>query len=78
MPQKMIEGRFAPQARLSQHLKDVRLIVEAGRNLDVPLPLSQLHEGLLAAVEAAGFGGDDNSAVIRAWGVHGDEPPAGR
>jgi len=76
--QKMIEGRFDPQARLSQHLKDVRLIVEAGRNLDVPLPLSQLHEGLLAAVEAAGFGGDDNSAVIRAWGVHGDEPPAGR
>jgi len=72
--QKMIEGDFEPQARLSQHLKDVRLIIEAGANLDVVLPLSRSHLGLLEAVEAAGFGEDDNSAVIRAWGLHGDGP----
>ena len=71
--QKMISGRFEPQARLSQHLKDVRLILEAGRNLGVGLPLSGVHEALLGGVEAAGYGDDDNSAVIRAWGVHGDE-----
>ncbi|MEC9010154.1 MAG: NAD-binding protein, partial [Planctomycetota bacterium] len=71
--QKMIAGRFEPQARLSQHLKDVRLILEAGRNLGVGLPLSGVHEALLGEVEAAGYGDDDNSAVIRAWGVHGDE-----
>ena len=72
--QKMIEGDFEPQARLSQHLKDVRLIIEAAADLDVVLPLSQSHQGLLEAVEAAGFGDDDNSAVIRAWGLHGDGP----
>ena len=71
---KMIEGRFEPQARLSQHLKDVRLILEAGRESGVQLPLSRLHRQLLAAVEEAGFGGDDNSAVIRAWGIHGNGP----
>ena len=70
----MIEGDFQPQARLSQHLKDVRLIIEAAADLDVVLPLSQSHQGLLEAVEAAGFGDDDNSAVIRAWGLHGDGP----
>ena len=72
--QKMIEGDFQPQARLSQHLKDVRLIIEAAADLDVVLPLSQSHQGLLETVEAAGFGDDDNSAVIRAWGLHGDGP----
>ena len=72
--QKMIVGDFQPQARLSQHLKDVRLIIEAAADLDVVLPLSQSHQGLLEAVEAAGFGDDDNSAVIRAWGLHGDGP----
>lgn len=72
--QKMIEGDFEPQARLSQHLKDVRLIIDAGAHLDVVLPLSKLHQRLLEAVEAAGFGDEDNSAVVRAWGLHGDGP----
>jgi len=71
---KMIEGRFEPQARLSQHLKDVKLILEAGRESGVRLPLSRLHREVLEAVEAAGFGEDDNSAVIRAWGIPGNDP----
>ena len=29
--ERMIHGDFAPDARLSQHLKDVRLIVDIGR-----------------------------------------------
>ncbi len=72
--EKMIEGRFEPQARLSQHLKDVKLILEAGRESGVRLPLSRLHRQVLEAVEAAGFGEDDNSAVIRAWGIPGNDP----
>ena len=72
--EKMIEGRFEPQARLSQHLKDVKLILEAGQESGVRLPLSRLHRQVLEAVEAAGFGEDDNSAVIRAWGIPGNDP----
>ena len=45
---KMIEADFTPEARLSQHLKDVRLILEAGRRTGAELPFSRLHEGLLA------------------------------
>jgi 3-hydroxyisobutyrate dehydrogenase-like beta-hydroxyacid dehydrogenase len=59
---KMIEEEFAPQARLSQHLKDVRHILEEG---DALLPLSEVHEKILAEVEAAGYGGEDNSAIVR-------------
>ena len=53
--------RFEPQARLSQHLKDVRLILEEGGSS----PFSEVHERLLAELEAAGYGSEDNSAIVR-------------
>jgi 3-hydroxyisobutyrate dehydrogenase-like beta-hydroxyacid dehydrogenase len=64
---KMISGDFRPQARLAQHLKDVRLILEEGSRLDLDLPLSKLHAFLLAELEHLGLGELDNSAIIRAW-----------
>lgn len=64
---KMIEQDFSVQARLSQHLKDVRLILNRGRQTDADLPLSELHRTLLERVESQGGGGLDNSAVISAW-----------
>lgn len=64
---KMIDGDFEPEARLSQHLKDVRLILDAGRSNGVRLPLSRQHASLLERAEALGFGGADNSAVIKAF-----------
>ena len=69
---KMVAGDFEPQARLSQHLKDVRLMLAAGGAAGLPLPLSDAHRQLLERAEAAGYGQLDNSAVIRAYG-----PPAG-
>ena len=64
---KMVEADFTAQARLSQHLKDVRLILEAAASAGVRLPLSTAHRGLLEAAEAAGCGDLDNSAIIRAY-----------
>lgn len=64
--ERMIHGRFSPDARLSQHLKDVRLIVEAGRRAGLPMPLSATHQEILEAAEAAGWGEFDNSAIIKA------------
>jgi 3-hydroxyisobutyrate dehydrogenase-like beta-hydroxyacid dehydrogenase len=64
---KMINRDFATQARLSQHLKDVRLILEQGLKLDQELPLSKLHAFLLSELEQRGMGDLDNSAIIQAW-----------
>jgi 3-hydroxyisobutyrate dehydrogenase-like beta-hydroxyacid dehydrogenase len=72
--QKMLDQDFTPQARLSQHLKDVRLILEAAERPSSRLPLSNVHRELLEQAEAAGLGSLDNSAVIRAirdWGKKG-------
>jgi 3-hydroxyisobutyrate dehydrogenase-like beta-hydroxyacid dehydrogenase len=69
--QKMINAEFSPQAKLSQHLKDVRLMLEAGGSVGAKLPLTDAHRALLEAAEAAGYGELDNSALIRAF-----DPPA--
>jgi len=64
---RMIDGDFVPQARLSQHLKDVRLILERAKLAGTQLPLSERHRDLLQRVEDTGDGHLDNSAVIRVW-----------
>lgn len=64
---KMLAGDFAPEARLAQHLKDVRLVLAQGGRAGARLPLSTTHESLLAELVAAGFGDQDNSSVIRAF-----------
>ena len=65
--QKMLRGDFEPQARLTQHRKDVDLILQEGARHSAHTPLSQLHRTLLTAVEQSGHGREDNSAIIRAF-----------
>jgi 3-hydroxyisobutyrate dehydrogenase-like beta-hydroxyacid dehydrogenase len=65
--EKMIRGDFEPQARLSQHHKDVRLILQAAARAGTDLPLTQVHARLLELAESAGYGTQDNSAIIRAF-----------
>jgi 3-hydroxyisobutyrate dehydrogenase-like beta-hydroxyacid dehydrogenase len=64
---KMVQGDFQPVARLSQHLKDVRLILQVGAEARARLPLTKVHQQLLEQAEAAGLGGADNSALIRVF-----------
>ena len=55
------------EARLSQHLKDVRLVLAAARAKNAKVPLSQVHRQLLEGLEAAGYGDVDNSAIVMAY-----------
>lgn len=64
---KMLMRDFEPQARLRQHLKDVRLILAEAVKHGAKTPLSELHNKLLEAIDAAGFGDEDNSAIMRAF-----------
>jgi len=61
---KMVERDFTVQARLSQHLKDVRLMLQSAANAGMSLPFSETHRQLLERAEAAGLGSQDNSAII--------------
>ena len=65
--QKMLDHDFSVEARLSQHLKDVRLILAAAGAKHAKVPLSLVHRQLLERLEAAGYGDMDNSAIIMAY-----------
>lgn len=71
---RMVRGDFAPDARLSQHLKDVRLIVDIGRRAGLPMPLSAAHRAVLEEAETAGYGELDNSAIIKVLGAADRNP----
>jgi 3-hydroxyisobutyrate dehydrogenase-like beta-hydroxyacid dehydrogenase len=64
---KMLALDFEPQARLSQHLKDVRLILAESAKHGAKTPLCELHRVLLQALDDAGFGAEDNAAILRAF-----------
>lgn len=63
---KMVERQYELQARLSQHLKDVRLILDQATDLGLNLEFSEQHRRVLEQAEQLGFGDADNSAVIEA------------
>ena len=64
---KMLERDFSVQARLSQHLKDVRLMLDAAANAGLEIPLSRTHAQLLERAEQSGVGGMDNSVIIEVY-----------
>ena len=62
---KMVEKNFLPaDGKLAFHLKDVRLILDLGRKLNFPLPLSSLHAQALTSEVAKGRGEWDNTDII--------------
>ncbi|HEX2545086.1 MAG TPA: NAD(P)-dependent oxidoreductase [Ramlibacter sp.] len=63
----MVSGRFEPQSRIRQHLKDVDLMLAAGCAAGQPLPLSEAHARLMRDAIAAGDGDLDNAAIVRQW-----------
>ena len=56
-----------PQALISQHLKDVKLILSESKKSNAIVPLSHLHRELLDTLESRGFGKFDNSAIVEAF-----------
>jgi 3-hydroxyisobutyrate dehydrogenase-like beta-hydroxyacid dehydrogenase len=70
--QKMLSRDFRPQARLAQHLKDVRLIQQMAEQVEQRLPLTEVHRRLLERAVELGFGPGDNCAIITAY----DNPAA--
>lgn len=60
-----------PEARLRQHHKDVRLILDEAGRRGLTLPLSEAHDQLLGVAEARGFADADNSAILEAFNAPG-------
>jgi 3-hydroxyisobutyrate dehydrogenase-like beta-hydroxyacid dehydrogenase len=63
--EKMLRGDFAPQSRVVQHHKDLRIILEYAARARQELPLARLHKTILERAMDAGEGELDTSAVIQ-------------
>jgi 3-hydroxyisobutyrate dehydrogenase-like beta-hydroxyacid dehydrogenase len=63
--EKMLRGDFAPQSKVAQHHKDLRIILDYGAKADQALPLAALHKGILARAMEAGEGDLDTSVVLQ-------------
>lgn len=64
--EKMLSRDFAPQAKLSQHLKDVLLMIASARQAQAALPLTETHRDLLETAMQMQLGDLDNSAILKA------------
>jgi 3-hydroxyisobutyrate dehydrogenase-like beta-hydroxyacid dehydrogenase len=60
----MVRHEFPPHIRLDLYLKDFALMLEEGRRLGMPLPLTSVAHQLCTATSAAGHGDEDLAAVI--------------
>jgi 3-hydroxyisobutyrate dehydrogenase-like beta-hydroxyacid dehydrogenase len=60
----MVSHQFEPFIRLDLFLKDFALMLDEGKRLGVPLPLTSVAHQLCTATSAAGRGDEDLAAVI--------------
>jgi 3-hydroxyisobutyrate dehydrogenase-like beta-hydroxyacid dehydrogenase len=61
---RMLRGDFAPEGRVTQHLKDVHLMFEQAQRAQQELPLLNVHADVLESCVRHGEGELDNSIVI--------------
>ena len=61
---KLIRGEFEPGFKSKFHFKDLNIIMETARELNVPLPATAIAHTLFNAMIASGRGDLDHSAVI--------------
>ena len=63
--QAAYSSHYVPGFRTGLYYKDMANVVETGKSLAVPLPVSAAVQQLLAALMADGRGGEDYSALAR-------------
>jgi 2-hydroxy-3-oxopropionate reductase len=61
---RLIHGDFEPGFKSKFHLKDLNIIIETAKDLNVPLPCTAITQQLFNALVCAGRGDLDHSAVI--------------
>jgi 3-hydroxyisobutyrate dehydrogenase-like beta-hydroxyacid dehydrogenase len=62
---KMLQEDFTPQSKITQHDKDLRIILEYAHRSGQELPLTRVHKEILEDAIASGDGELDTCAVIK-------------
>ncbi|HGN1706315.1 TPA: L-threonate dehydrogenase [Providencia rettgeri] len=72
--QHVLDGDYSPKSSVNIFVKDLGLVMETAKALNFPLPLASTALQMFTAASNEGFGGEDDSAVIKTF--KGIELPA--
>lgn len=61
----VVDGDYSPKSMVDIFVKDLGLVADTASKLDFPLPLSHTALEMFAKASNAGFGKEDDSAVIK-------------
>ena len=65
--QHVLEGDYSPKSSVDIFVKDLGLVMEAGKALNFPLPLASTAHQMFIAASNEGLGLQDDSAVIKTF-----------
>ncbi|MES3148136.1 NAD-binding protein [Brucella suis] len=63
----VVDGYYTPKSAVDIFVKDLRLVTETGLSMNFPLPLATTAYSLFANASNAGFGKEDDAAVIKTY-----------
>jgi L-threonate 2-dehydrogenase len=63
----MLDGDYAPRSAVEIFVKDLGLVLDAGRALRFPLPQAAAAHQLFLMAAAAGLGREDDAAVVKVF-----------
>jgi 2-hydroxy-3-oxopropionate reductase len=63
--ENFLDHDFAPGFKVDLHHKDLEIALGASGEVDAPLPLTAEVQQMFRQLRAAGFGGEDDSALLR-------------
>ena len=61
----ILEGDYAPKSAVNIFVKDLGIVLEAGKGAKFPLPLTAAAHQMFLMAAAAGLGTEDDSAVVK-------------
>jgi 3-hydroxyisobutyrate dehydrogenase len=63
----MLDGDYTPRSAVEIFVKDLGLVLDAGRSLRFPLPQAAAAHQLFLMAAAAGLGREDDAAVVKVF-----------
>lgn len=63
--QHVVDGDYSPRSMVDIFVKDLNLVADTAKELQFPLPLSSTALNMFISASNAGFGKEDDSAVIK-------------
>ncbi|HMB48717.1 MAG TPA: L-threonate dehydrogenase [Afifellaceae bacterium] len=66
----VLDNDYTPKSAVDIFVKDLGIVLEAGQNLNFPLPVASAARQMFMVASGAGFGAEDDSAVAKIYAAN--------